>query len=496
MSVVDLATTSAPARRAVNVFAMTASNVLGTLIGLAISIYVRRVLGPAAIGQVNWNLALLSYLALIANPGLQIMGAIELAQRPGETPRIASLVLTLQLIFSVIGYGVVLGVAALGLRGPAIGFLLLWQGLSLFVTAVNLDWALRAHERMVVCSIVSLVVNLLQLPILMILVRGPADVMIYAVAALPCLLLGAAFNFWYMRRLGYLGLASLAPTLTGWRDLMSKAWPLAASQFAIMICWNSGSVILGFTDGDRAVGIYSTATRLVFMTTIVSGAMFNAYLPILSRLKADAAEAPRVAGEFLSLMAWLGLAGTALGWACGQHLVDLLFGAQFHDSGPYFRWLCLNVGLIFVNIGVGLPLQAWGHQRRLLTVNLVAAGLNIALTLALLPRFGAWGAVAAAVGAEALVFGLQIRLRRQIGFGWHSILPVLAAPLLCSAGVAALIALFPDFRERNWWAETGGAAIALLALAAVFEPRAAPAFRRRLRMSLGALFPRLYRPGG
>lgn len=480
---VGMTTQSTPARRALNFFAMTGANMLGTLVGLAITILVRRLLGPAAIGQVNWNVALLGYFALVANPGLQIIGSIELAKRPNETARIASLVLTLQLLFSILAYGAVFGVAALDLRGPRIGLLLLWQGLSLFITALNLDWVLRAHERMVACSIVSFLVTALQLPVLMILIRGPADVMVYAVAALPCMLLGAAYNFWYIRHLGYLRTARLSPTLAGWRDLMNKAWPLAASQFAILICWNSGSVILGFTDGDRAVGLYSTAARLVFMTTIVSGAMFNAYLPVLSRLQADATAARRVAGEFLSLMAWLGLAGSALGWACGQHLVDLLFGAQFHDSGPYFRWLSLNVGLIFVNIGTGLPLQAWGHQRRFLAINMAAAALNIAVTLALMPRFGAWGAIAAALAAEALVFGLQIRLRRQIGFGWQPILPVVAAPLFCSIGVAAAVALFPEFLERNWWLETGAAASALLALAVVFEPRIAAALRARLRIA-------------
>src|SRR2546423_771875 len=72
-------------RTAINFLAMTASSGLSMLVGIFISIFVRRMLGPVAIGQVNWNLALLSYLGLVANPGLQTIGARELAKSPNET---------------------------------------------------------------------------------------------------------------------------------------------------------------------------------------------------------------------------------------------------------------------------------------------------------------------------------------------------------------------------------------------------------------------------
>jgi hypothetical protein len=60
---------------ATNFFAMTAVSGIVLLIGIFATAYSRRVLGPAAIGQVNWNAALLAFLTLLASPGLALVGS-------------------------------------------------------------------------------------------------------------------------------------------------------------------------------------------------------------------------------------------------------------------------------------------------------------------------------------------------------------------------------------------------------------------------------------
>jgi O-antigen/teichoic acid export membrane protein len=470
-------------RTAVNFLAMTGSSALSMLVGVLTSIFVRRMLGPVAIGQVNWNLAVLSYLNLVANPGLQTIGARELAKAPDQTVPLASLIVTLQLAFGCVAYAIVLVIAWLEPRGPEVSTLLVWQGLNVFVSALTLEWALRAHERMVAFSVVALAVNLAQFPFLVLFVHGPEDVLIYAISSLPFTLLGAAYNLAHLIRHGYLRLSKLRPTLAGAAALLRESWPIALSQAAVLVYWNSGAIILGFSSGDEAVGLYSTAARLILMPTILSGAMLNAYFSVLSRATGEPAEAARIAREFLILLAWMGLPLTALGWACGAHLVDMMYGTQFHQSAFYFQWLSLNVGLSFVNIGIGLPLQAWGYQSRYLTISLLAALANLAASMALIPAYGAWGAVAATVLAEALVLVLQIIARRRIGFGWHPMLPALMPPLLCSSAVAAAVWLMPQTLAQHWWSVTLLASLALAAGVVLFERRIVVAALKVLKRS-------------
>jgi hypothetical protein len=51
-------------RIAANFIALASTSVLGLIVTILISIYVRRALGPAAIGQLSWALAAIAYLGV------------------------------------------------------------------------------------------------------------------------------------------------------------------------------------------------------------------------------------------------------------------------------------------------------------------------------------------------------------------------------------------------------------------------------------------------
>src|SRR5947209_7609736 len=57
-------------RIAANFLTLTGTGLCGLLVTIVVSAYVRRALGPAAIGQLSWAVAAVSYLTVFANPGL------------------------------------------------------------------------------------------------------------------------------------------------------------------------------------------------------------------------------------------------------------------------------------------------------------------------------------------------------------------------------------------------------------------------------------------
>ncbi len=466
---------------AANFLAVSIASGLTVLIGIFTTAYSRRVLGPAAVGQVTWNAAVLTYLALLASPALQIIGQRDIASDPRQTTPITSLVLSLQFVLAVVAYAATLVLALANPRGADASALLVLQGLSLLASAGTVTWVLQGHQRMVAPSIASLIVNLLQIPALLALVRQPDDVYVFVLYTLPFSLALIAFNFWYLQHLGLLQIGQLRPRLAGTAAFLSQAWPLALSQGAALLIYNCGAIVLGFTHSDAEVGLYTTAYRLMFMSTVVSGAMLTAYFPVLARVRHDPPQAARVSAEFATLMAWMGLPIAALGWASGRHVNDLLFGAQFAASGPYFEWLCLAIGLVFVNIGLGTPLLAWGYQKLHLKIAAGAAILSVVLSIVLIPTHGGWGAVAAILAAEALVLILIIAARWRLGLGRHPLAAVLLAPSLCSFVVALAIVALPRAATAYWWLELAVGALVLLGCVFVFERRIVSAVRGLLR---------------
>ncbi|MBL6614109.1 MAG: flippase [Reyranella sp.] len=467
---------------ATNFLAMSLVSGSLLLIGIFTTAYSRRALGPSAIGQVNWNAALLLFLTLLASPGIATIGQRDVAANHKRTASMASLVLGLQMVFALVAYGMVVAIALLDPRSGRSSTLLMVQGLAVLINAGNLAWVLQAHQRMAGPAIASLVLNLMQIPALLALVHEPSDVVVFAALTLPFTAALIGYNVWYLQHHGILRRGDLRPRLASAGTLLAQAWPLALSQAAVLLIYNCGAILLGFTHGDDEVGLYTTAYKLMFISTVLSGSMMSAFFPVLAQVAGDPAQARRVSGEFATLMVWMGLPIAALGFACGRHVNDLLFGAQFAASGPYFEWMCLAIGFTFLNIGLGTPLLAWGHQTLHLKILALAATVSLALNAFLVPRYGGWGAVAAFLASEALAVSLLAFARqRLVEFGRHPLLSMLAAPVLCCAAVVFAIEMLPPSAGRYWWLQVGVGAAVLGGCMLLFERRIAKAAWRLVR---------------
>ncbi|OFX04774.1 MAG: hypothetical protein A3D94_02735 [Alphaproteobacteria bacterium RIFCSPHIGHO2_12_FULL_66_14] len=470
----DAAARAAPARRriATNFLTLAGTSVLGLAITILISVYVRRVLGPAATGQVMWAMAAVGYLTVLATPGLATVGQREIARAPERGERLLALVLTLQTLLAALVYGLVLVVAAFEPRGPTVGLLLAVQGLALFLAAWNNGWVLQAHERMVAPSLTALAFNALQLPVLVVLVNAPDDLVLYAAIALPFTFAGIVWNFWYLSRRRLVRLRALRPTLAGTRGLFREAWPLALAQAAVLVTLHSGTLVLGVTDGDEAVGQFASAFRLMMVAAVITAALWNAYFPAFARSHDKPAEAAALSREYLGLLAWMGLPVAALGWALGRHVIELLYGPAFAPAGRYFEWLCLAIGLTFMNYGLVATLVPWGRGDLQFRITAVAAVLNLVLCLVAIPIYGPWGAVAATLASELLIVVLGLVVRRRMHLFWHPVLPVVAPPLFCSAVVAAALVALPASLDSLWPVQLLAGASVLAACLAFFEGRA------------------------
>ncbi|MGE0580421.1 oligosaccharide flippase family protein [Reyranella sp.] len=467
-------------RIATNFLSMASTSVLGLVVTILISVYVRRVLGPSAIGQVSWAMAVVLYLTAVVTPGLATVGQRELALAPERGQSLLALVLTLQTLLALVAYALLAIVALLEPRGATVSLLLLIQGVTVFSIAWNTTWVLQAQERMVAPSLAALAFNAAQLPALMLLIDSPDDLILYAVLTLPFAFATVAFNVWYLSHRKVVRLAGLRPTLRGARALFREAWPLALAQVAILLIANTGTVVLGFTDGDDAVGQFYSAFRLMMVAGLVTAALWNAYFPSFARSREHPEQAVALSREYLGLLAWMGLPLAAVGWALGRHVVELLYGPAFAPAGHYFEWLCLTIGLTFVNYGVAATLVPWGRGDLQLRITSAAALLNIVVCLAAAPLVGPWGAVAASIASEFLVVMMGIALRYRLKIFWHPVLPLIAAPLLCSVAVAVVLVALPRSLDHLWFVQLAAAGLVIAACMVACEWRTL----RRLRQML------------
>jgi O-antigen/teichoic acid export membrane protein len=228
---------------------------------------------------------------------------------------------------------------------------------------------------------------------------------------------------------------------------------LAAHSFAFLlpglialflIYSHTDRLMLGWMHGPELVAQFGVARNVIDAALFPVIALTWSLRPGLVR--AHRAGGPEAMRPLLREATRLALIYTFLAVALlapiGDLLLPGLYDAEYSDAGLYFLGLLPVLALRATSIVVFpglLAMDAQAHYSRLMTLT---ALVNLVLNLALIPRFGAWGATAATTVALAgLTIGgiRQIRALGGTGFVRDSIRSSLGAGAIALFGALVLI---------------------------------------------------------
>lgn len=396
---------------------LLAGDALARLALFGATVWMARRLGPEAFGLITFAQAVLGYVLLGGDFGLSIHGVREMAVHESARERTWRTVAALRASLSALLVAVALLVTWLV---PAAHTTRLVMSCTLLVAlplALVPDWAFRAIGRMDLAGLMGALQPALLLVGALALIHAPDDVVWAPLLRLVAGAAAAALGIVLLRRARFGEReASRAEPAAGWRDTLRS--PLARSALAsggvlltanlAVLAYNSGdSLLLKAFLGDRAVGLYGSAYRVIQVPLAAFNAVTFAAFPLLARLaKGQAAEARRLAGRLVSVALVGGVAlALALAWGA-EPVVHALFGSEYGESARALRLLAFAIPLDFVVSTLGTAHVAAGRERPLAWCAGSAAVLNLAANVVLIPRLGIAGAAWATLGTYALLWML------------------------------------------------------------------------------------------
>ncbi len=200
-------------------------------------------------------------------------------------------------------------------------------------------------------------------------------------------------------------------------SVFTFALPMLSTEL-VYLSMNTGSVLLLGHFGNAAdIADLRSVFPAAGLNKIVYATFLTLYLPMASRLFARGDHAGlredywRTAA-FLAVMSFPVFVMTG---PFAEQTTVFLFGERYASSGAILALLSTGY---YVNSALGfnlVTLQAYGRVRVILAVNLASAVLNLALSLALVPRYGAMG-VATANGITMVLqnIGFQLGVARTM----------------------------------------------------------------------------------
>jgi PST family polysaccharide transporter len=184
-------------------------------------------------------------------------------------------------------------------------------------------------------------------------------------------------------------------------SLLRVTWPLILSGLAIMISVRTDQIMLGQMGSDKAVGIFTAASRLTELWYFLPVGLVTSVMPTL-------VEAKQAAGALYSqrfqklfrLMVILALAIVLPTTLFARHVVVRLYGPAFADGGPILAIQIWSAIFVFLGVAQGPWFVLEGLTKLSLTRTLGLLGVNVGLNFVLIPRYGGVGAAVSSLAAQ------------------------------------------------------------------------------------------------
>jgi O-antigen/teichoic acid export membrane protein len=412
-------------RYGINTAWLFAEQVLRMVAGFLVGVWVARYLGPERFGLFSYALAFVSIFQGIAKLGLDGIVVRDLVQEPEKRDVYLGTSFWLKLIGGVITFliiTIILFIQSIFTSNffteTNIYILIIAFGI-IFQSFEVIDFYYQATVQANYISIRRIIQLILSSIIKIFLVLTDADLIWFVLVSLFDIISLSMMGWLIYRSQGLPNFVRYFDIEIG-KKLLKDSWPLLLSGIAISIYMRIDQVMIKNMLGDREVGLYSAAIKLVevwyFIPMIITQSVFPA---IVNAKKISEELYYKRLQQLFSLLAWIAILIAIPMSAFGYQIIYLFYGEKFTEASNVLEisiWASL-----FVFIGVGSSRFLLVENLQNLSFRRAFYGMivNIMLNFILIPLYGIQGSAIATLMSQvtsAYLFDIFNKETKKIFF--------------------------------------------------------------------------------
>ncbi|EJD6477300.1 flippase [Providencia rettgeri] len=372
-------------------------------LGLLVSVWVARYLGPSQFGELAYVLAYLAFFQAISTLGMDGIIVRDIAKDKSSANKILGTAFTLRAIT---------GITCWFLAVCGMAFLNGWNDRSVYITAlagatlvfqaadtVDLWFQSQSQNKRTVAVKLSAYIFSNGIKVILILSKAPL-LAFAAVVTLETFTIACGLCYAYR----------IYPCEQPWRKLKQQAitllhesWPFMISGLSIVLYMRVDQLMIKNYLGDKELGIYAAVLPLATLWQFIPMTLSVSLAPMVAQSKAKGDD------DFYKTLSYIFRLFAALGWLIcipvallSHFIINLLFGSAYL-SGASALTIVIFTNL-FINMGVAQSL--WivneGKSKLSLYKTVMGAIVCIIANIILIPIYGIIGAAISAVLAQAV----------------------------------------------------------------------------------------------
>ena len=381
--------------------------ILRITVGLFVSVWVAKYLGPKQFGFFSYTLSFVGLFAFIATISHNSIVVRELVKNPNHNDEIVSTAFWLRIMGAMLGILITLAVSInLTSNDRFINILILIIASSTIFQSFNVvdDYfqSKVMNKFVVITNVISLFLSSV-IKIILILNDAPLIAFVWVVF-FDNFILASGFIYFYIKLNSKFKIKNLKFKSKTAILLLKDSWPLMISSAAIMIHIKVDQVIIKEILGLEAVGQYAAAAKVSEAWYFIPSVLTASFFPAIINAKKNNEDLYNSRLQKLyDIMVWIAIAIAIPMIFLSDWLIEILYGYQYSEAG--------NVLMIHIWAGVfvslGLASNTWliceNLQKFLIVNTFIATITNIGLNYILIPKFGIVGAAWATIISYFLV---------------------------------------------------------------------------------------------
>lgn len=372
-------------------------------LGLLVSVWIARYLGPSQYGELAYVLAYLAFFQSISTLGMDSLIVRDIAKNKSIANEVLGTAFTLRASTGLICW--ILAIIGMGLLNG-------WNSQSIYITAlagatlvfqsadtVDLWFQSQSQNKRTVIVKLSAYIIANGIKVVLILNEAPllafAAVITFETSAIACGLFYAYRKF---------------PCSNLWNrtkqraiTLLHESWPFMISGLSIVLYMRVDQLMIKNYLGDAELGIYAAVLPLATLWQFLPMTLSVSLAPMVAQSKAQGDD------QFYKTLGYIFRVFAMLGWLIcipisilSYFIVNILFGETYIAGAPVLSIIVFTN--LFINMGVAQSLWIVNERKSKLSLykTLMGAVVCVTANIILIPYYGIIGAAISAVLAQAV----------------------------------------------------------------------------------------------
>lgn len=399
---------------------------LRLLLGLFVSAWVARYLGPTELGELSYTITLIAFFQAIASLGAESIVVRDISHKSSDAGEILGTTFILRLVVGILCWLTIIAflIVTNGLHERIVLLATLAGSVLVFQAADTIDLWFQSQNQNRKTVVAKMIAYLLSssTKIALILYKAPLEAFAAAIA------LDMAFT-----AIGLYIIYKKPAKKNRWlatkkcaRRILRESWPFIISGLSIMTYMRIDQLMIKNSLGAEALGLYSAMLPLSTLWHVIPTTLSIVLLPFISKKKIESAEAYSntllsIFRYFLACSVTIAIAVSAL----SPFIITALYGPTYKDAAPILSIHIFTIIPVF--LGVARSLWIVNERRSMLSLysTLIGGAISVTSNWILIPILGMTGAAIAAVASyfisavlltaifDPKIFLMQLGIRRS-----------------------------------------------------------------------------------